>query len=159
MGFWSRLKARLFGRNQIDRRSQAEGTLRAAHALRTGSAEAPPVTPNEGGEPVRETFGVTPDDPVLCNQPAGERAYIASLRCPNGHRLGGPRRGSGAGKCTDPNHHLALFLTPGANPADGCIVDRYELRCEGGEFSCTLYFDMYHPSPPAQPAPRGMTRV
>jgi hypothetical protein len=147
MGFWSRLKARLFGRGSA--------TQPGADVTSAGSAAAPPPD----GSSARETFGVSPDDPVLCNQPIGEQTYIASLRCPNGHRLHGPRCGSGAGRCTDPRHHVALFATPGANPADGCIVDRYDLRCEGGEFSCTLYFDMYHPTPPPQPAPRGMTRV
>jgi hypothetical protein len=157
MGLWSRLKARLFGRNGGD--PPADATEGPATAPALGGPAAVPVAPPPGDTPVRETFGVTPEDPVLCDQPAGEHAYLASLRCPQGHRLRGPRLGSGAGRCTDPRHHVALFSTPGANPAEGCIVDRYEVRCDGGEFSCTLYFDMYHPAPPPQPAPRGLMRV
>ena len=28
------------------------------------------------------------------------------------------------------------------NPAEMCLVNRYDLRNEGGEYSCTLKFDM-----------------
>jgi hypothetical protein len=132
MGFWSRL----FGGNP--------------------EPEMPPVPIDES---VRETFGVTPNDPILCDQPVGERLYIASLRCPRGHRLSGPRRGSMAGKCPDPKHHAASFGLTGDDPTKACIVDCYDLVCEGGEYSCSLYFDMYHSSPPAQPAPRGLART
>ncbi|MBM3983245.1 MAG: hypothetical protein FJ304_23830 [Planctomycetes bacterium] len=154
MGFWSRLKARLFGPSATDAAER-----RAVDAFLAGSAAAPPVAPPTDAAPVRETYGVSADDPILCDQLVGERLYIATLRCPHGHRLGDPRRGSMAGKCTDPRHHAALFPSADADPAEACIVDAYELTCEGGEFPCTLYFDMYHPNPPPQPAPRGLSRA
>ena len=90
-------------------------------------------------ETVRATFGVAADDPILCDQPAGEHAYIARLRCSQGHRIGGPRRGSMSGKCTDPAHHKAMIGLPGVPPPDvSCIVDCYDLLCEGGECSLSL---------------------
>jgi hypothetical protein len=118
-----------------------------------------PITPPRSDVPARDTYGVASHDPVLCHQPSGERLYIASLRCPHGHRLNGPRLGSMAGKCGHPASHVPLVSLPGINPAEECLVDCYNLICEGGEFSCTLYFDMYHPDAPPQPAPRGLTRV
>lgn len=153
MGFWSRLKERVFGPSRVE---QTLKTIerRVTDAIRAGSAAAPAAT---GEEAPRETYGTDPADPILCDSPAGERVYIASLRCPHGHRLAGPRLGSMSGKCPHPASHVALF--PGEDPAGGCLVDCYELRCESGECVCKLYFDMYHPKPPAQPAPRGLTRV
>ena len=144
MGFWSKLWSGLVGSKSgdlIDERSLNRAALPVPHS----------------DEPARETFGVTAHDPVLCDLPAGEQLYIVTLRCPQGHRLSGPRLGSMSGKCTDPKHHQSLF--PSENPAEECIVDCYDLVCEEGEYSCKLYFDMYHPNPPPQPAPRGMTRV
>jgi hypothetical protein len=64
-----------------------------------------------------------------------------------------------AGKCTDPKHHATPIQMPGLDPARECIVDCYDLICEGGEYACVLYFDMYHPNPPPQPAPRGLTKA
>jgi hypothetical protein len=137
--------------------------LSALGGGKSGSEAAPrdtgAVPPPQTDGSVRETFGVTPHDPILCDQPAGERLYIATLRCPSGHGFGGPRRGSMSGRCTDPQHHVAMISLPGLDPAQECIVDCYDLRCEGGEYSCTLYFDMYHPDAPPQPAPRGLTRA
>jgi hypothetical protein len=108
-------------------------------------------------EPIRESYGFTPTDPILCHEPLGELEFLTSLRCPAGHRLRGRRVGSLAGKCTAPGSHKSLF--PGDDPAQQCVVDRYESVCDGGEYSCTLYFDMYHPDLPYQPAPRGLSRV
>jgi hypothetical protein len=142
MAFWSKLWARLFAQ-------KSQPALRPA---------APPA-PGAADESVRETYGVTPSDPILCDQPSGERLYIATLRCPSGHRLGGPRRGSMQGKCPDPRHHVFPIVLPGITAEEVCHVDCYDLRCEGGEYSCALYFDMYHPEAPPQPAPRGMTRA
>jgi hypothetical protein len=153
MGLWSRLKQYLF-RLATARTPDGRGGT-AGH--RAGVDRSP--VPVAAGAEARETFGVTPTDPILCDQPAGERAYILSLRCPAGHRLGGPRRGSMSGKCPHAAGHVELLVLPGMNPAEQCIVDCYDLRCEGGEYTCALYFDMYHPDPPPQPAPRGLTRV
>jgi hypothetical protein len=144
MSLWNKLWESVFGR-----KSDAEPSPAAAE----------PSAPSAVDESVSATFGVTASDPILCDQPSGERAYIGSLRCPQGHRLRGSRRGSMQGKCSDPAHHVAMMILSGANPAESCIVDCYDLVCEGGEYSCALYFDMYHPKAPPQPAPRGMTRV
>ena len=116
-------------------------------------------------EEVRATYGFSPDDPILCNFIEGERQFIASLRCPNGHRLKGPRRGSAFGTCTKPESHTGLDTLLRHYPADAArgeqtyMVDIYELACEAGEYRCTLYFDMYHPNISRQPPPRGLTRV
>jgi hypothetical protein len=108
-------------------------------------------------EPMRATYGFTAEDPILCHEPLGEMQFLISLRCPNGHRLRGSRAGSLSGKCTAPASHTPRF--PGSDPAESCVVDRYDSVCDGGEYKCTLYFDMYHPGLPPQPAPRGLTRV
>ena len=105
---------------------------------------------------VRLTYGFKRDDPVLCFMANGEMQYISSLRCPSGHRLLGSRNGSQHGKCTDPKTHRS---SSEKDPAQTCLVDRYDLQCEGGEYSCTLYFDMYHPHGARQPAPAGLSRV
>jgi hypothetical protein len=146
MSLWNRLWAAVFGEKT---ESRSSGSVPAR------SPSAPVVS----GEEARATYGVSPTDPILCDQPSGERAYIATLRCPSGHRLGGPRRGSMQGKCPDPRHHVFLIALPGVTVADVCHVDCYDLRCEGGEYSCSLYFDLYHPGAPPQPAPRGLTRM
>jgi hypothetical protein len=110
----------------------------------------------------RSTYGFTAQDPILCDEFAG--LFIGSLRCPNGHRLRGTRFGSTDGKCSDPSSHrdmrqlLAIHFPPG--PADDeAIVDRYDLTCDVGEYSCSLYFDTYHPDLPPQPAPEGLSKV
>ena len=140
MGLWNKLWAAVFGEKPV-----------AEPVRRVGAA--PPISEEES----RETYGATPSDPILCDQPIGERLYIATLRCPGGHRLVGSRRGSMSGKCSDPRHHVSLFADE--KPDEVCIVDCYDLVCEGGEYSCALYFDMYHPGAPPQPAPRGLTRA
>lgn len=99
-------------------------------------------------------YGYAPDDPIRCDGPAGERAFIAKLRCPRGHELRGHRVGSFDGKCTDPAHHEGFL--PDERPEEHSLVDRYELTCTGGEHSCALYFDMYHPDAPEQRAPDGL---
>ena len=43
------------------------------------------------------------------------------------------------------------------NPAELCLVDSDDVRYEGGEYSCTLYFDMYQADPPPEPAKHGRT--
>ena len=53
---------------------------------------------------------------------------------------------------------MAIHFPPG--PADDeAIVDCYDLTCDGGEYSCSLYVDIYHPDLPPQPAPAGLSRV
>lgn len=108
-------------------------------------------------EPIRASYGFSADDPILCHQPLGEMEFLNSLRCPSGHRLRGQRVGSMSGKCTAAAGHAPRF--PDSDPAESCIVDRYDSVCDGGEYKCTLYFDMYHPNLPPQPAPRGLSRI
>jgi hypothetical protein len=104
-----------------------------------------------------ETYGFSADDPILCNGPWGEQEYLAALRCPGGHPLEGQRRGSVRGKCTDPVRHVTHFEHE--KPAEFCLVDDYAVACSGGEFSCHLYFDMYHPKTATRSPPNGLTRV
>jgi len=103
------------------------------------------------------TYGFAPDHPILCDSPPGEREFIAGLRCPSGHLLRGPRVGSFDGKCPHPADHEGFL--PDERPGEHCLVDRYDVTCENGEYSCSLYFDMYHPQAPEQPAPEGLTRA
>jgi hypothetical protein len=97
---------------------------------------------------VRPTYGFTPDDPILGDEFSG--MFIRSLRCPNGHHLRGHRVGSVEGKCTDRSTHrepmrdLMAARFPGWPPSPD-VIDRYDLTCDGGEYSCSLYFDIYHP--------------
>jgi hypothetical protein len=115
-------------------------------------------------EEVRPSYGFTADDPILCNEFAG--SFIGSLRCPAGHHLRGRRLGSMDGKCSDLSTHvepmrdlMAARFPEFAGPKDKCIVDRYDLQCDGGEYSCSLFFDIYHPDLPPQPAPAGLSKV
>ena len=102
-------------------------------------------------------YGFSADEPILCNGPQGEHEYIASLRCPAGHPLEGRRLGSFRGKCTDPARHVTHFEHE--KPGESCLVDNYAVTCTGGEFSCHLFFDMYHPKTGTKPPPSGLTRV
>lgn len=66
------------------------------------------------------------DNPVRCEAPAGERAYLKRLRCPSG----GPptfERGGSVG--------LGPYET---------TLDRYEVRCPDWPESAAVYMDMYH---------------
>lgn len=68
------------------------------------------------------------ENPVRVNMPAGQRAYLARLRCEDGnaptfHRVG--------------NFGVGVF---------GRIIDGYEVKCEGSAPEETMVFmDMYHP--------------
>jgi len=109
-------------------------------------------------KPPKGAFGFSPNNAIPCDGAAGESSYIASLRCPSGHafRLTGPR-GSMPSKCTNPAEHQdrawAILDMQG-----GYIVDHYTLACAGGEYSCGLYFDMYHPDTVDDRVPDGLTR-
>lgn len=66
-------------------------------------------------------------NPVRAEQPQGQRAYLAALRCADGGQPMFQRRGSMG---------IGVF---------GNIVDAYELQCEGDEPAATVvYMDMYH---------------
>lgn len=65
------------------------------------------------------------DNPVLCYDPEGERAYLSRLRAPDGSRIRFERGGStGAGPC-------------------GHILDRYVANV--GDEELSIFMDMYHP--------------
>lgn len=65
------------------------------------------------------------ENPVLCDMPQGQRAYLQRLRCKDGSKPSFTRVGS--------------F---GAGP-DGHILDGYELTCPGTK-PVTIFLDMYH---------------
>jgi hypothetical protein len=113
-----------------------------------------------GGDPTPvadEFFGYTAQTPILCHEPVGERIYLHGLRCPNGHPFSANRLGSMSGICPNPRSHRDLL--PEFSSLPGCIVDKYELECQEGEHTCKLFFDMYHPDAPPQPAPRGLSHA
>lgn len=68
------------------------------------------------------------ENPVRVGGPAGQRGYLARLRCANLKQPVFKRIGS-------------MGLSPYGN-----IVDGYALKCEGSEpAERTIYMDMYHP--------------
>ncbi len=107
---------------------------------------------------IEETRGYTPDNPLVCCDPSGERSYLRDLRCPNGHRFYFRRIGSLPGRCPEPSAHEHPFPCDDTDPRV-CVVDKYVLQCGGGEHTCTLYFDMYHPLFLVQPIPKGLRRA
>ena len=68
------------------------------------------------------------EDPVRCESPSGERAYLARLRCPSGVSATYGRLGS-----------------VGLGPYE-TILDRYEVRCPDWSEPTHVYMDMYHES-------------
>ncbi len=65
------------------------------------------------------------ENPVRAAMPAGQRAYLARLRCPDGSAPAYERRGSG-----------------GDGPY-GNIIDYYQVTCPGAQ-PVTVVMDMYH---------------
>ena len=65
-------------------------------------------------------------NPIRCEQPKGERAYLQRLRCPSGTAPTFSRRGS-----------------TGAGPY-GTVLDDYEVRCPDRTEASTVLMDMYH---------------
>ena len=102
-----------------------------------------------GSKRQKRASGYSPEDPLMCSGPAAEREIIESLRCPNGHRLRFRRLGSTLGRCPEPSGHRSIG-------DDDCIVDKFFMECTGGEHTCSLYFDMYHPSAPWPETPEGL---
>lgn len=92
-------------------------------------------------EAARHPLG-SEQNPVRTNMPAGERAYLARLRCSDGAAPTFQRMGSG-----------------GASPY-GSIVDIYSVVCVNGEpRQSTIWMDMYHPQHNETGAPPGFTIV
>ncbi len=107
-----------------------------------------------GGEEKKEAEnkGYSAETPLLARSPIDEREILDRLRCPNGHRFGFRRLGSLEGKCPEPSAHRSVM-------GEGtCIVDKYQLTCEEGEFACALFFDMYHPNRPEPSPPSGLLK-
>jgi hypothetical protein len=81
-------------------------------------------------------------NPVRAHRPAGERGYLARLRCADQRAPQFERIGS--------------F---GAGPY-GMILDGYDVRCPGSSpASSTIYIDMYHPTHHETAAPPGFKIV
>lgn len=81
----------------------------------------------------------TKQNPVRENQPGGQRAYLARLRCADGSAPGFDRAGN-----------------VGEGPY-GFIVDLYKVTC-AGQAAVDVYIDMYHDGPENRPVP-GFTIV
>ena len=79
------------------------------------------------------------ENPIRTNMPEGQRAYLHSLRCPDGS--------------APPFERVGNF-GPGVY---GSIIDGYEVRCPDAE-PMTLFMDMYHPDHVETAAPPGFTR-
>lgn len=115
----------------------------------------------EADDPFADMFGGVPEDraarvaaaasahplgteqnPVRVNMPAGQRAYLARLRCADGkaptfHRIG----------------------SAGDGPY-GTIMDGYQVDCPGSQPATNVIFlDMYHPNHVETKAPPGYTIV
>jgi hypothetical protein len=103
-----------------------------------GCGESPPAAPAQKPETREtETPGKTTTDnppadplgsqenPVRCDMPDGERAYLDRLRCPDGSRVRYQRLGSFTSEASDN------------------MLDGYRILC--GERETTIYMDMYHP--------------
>lgn len=83
-----------------------------------------------------------PENPIRTYMPAGQRAYLARLRCANGQAPAASRIGS-----TGPGPY-------------GSIVDAYQVTCAGSTpASSELHLDMYHPTHTETAAPPGFTIV
>lgn len=94
--------------------------------------------------------GDSPENPVTCHLPVGERVFLNGLRCPSGTSYRFERRGSVGGSCPDPKSHEGPHpdpTQPGSIP-----VDHYELTCMCGQHTRTVYMDMYHPAPSEVPS-------
>ncbi|MEE8424388.1 MAG: hypothetical protein V3S11_01090 [Elusimicrobiota bacterium] len=99
-----------------------------------------------------ENRGCSAENPLLARSPSDEREILDKLRCPNGHRFDFRRLGSVGGRCPEPASHRSVM-------GDRvCIVDKYQLNCQNGEFSCELFFDMYHPERSEPAPPKGLRK-
>jgi hypothetical protein len=79
------------------------------------------------------------ENPVRCNLPRGERAYLSRLRCSDGKA---------------PAYHRLGSYGPGPY---GNIIDGYSVKCEEKD-PVTVFMDMYHDHVEKEPVP-GFTIV
>lgn len=112
-------------------------------------------------------YGLTKEQAIEVCKPAGERAYLARLVCPDDShpafaRIGsvGLRHEFPAGMSEDERMKIVMAalestaLEPGST--DHHMIDGYSMEC--GKIRTTLYLDMYHcDRPPPDIAPTGFT--
>jgi hypothetical protein len=102
-----------------------------------GPTEAARIASGLAGKPLGSE-----GNPVRADMPAGQRAYLARLRCSDGRAPAFQRIGS-----------------MGAGPY-GSIVDGYQVDCAGASpASSVVYMDMYHPGHAEAAAVPGFTIV
>ena len=110
--------ARMLSGQSVMQGAQLDAALKAASAYPLGSRE----------------------NPVRAAMPAGQRAYLARLRCPDGKT---------------PTYSRAGNLGPGVY---GNIVDAYQVECATQDM-VTVVMDMYHQGYVEQRAVPGFTIV
>ncbi len=86
-------------------------------------------------------YGYTPEEPIkVGGRVQGEHAFLKGLRGPKGQELRYKRLGSYRGP-PDPSI-----------PAEGALLDMYEVTYDGLEKPVRLYLDMYNHEDPRAPA-------
>ncbi len=117
------------------------------------------------GDATAPAFGLDKANAVEVCRPAGERAYLSRLICPDGSRPTFERAGSVGERNAFPANlsqaefdEIAVALMTGRELKPGEVdyhtIDLYQVQCD--EEGTAIYLDMYHchSAPPAQ-APAG----
>ena len=104
--------------------------LVAATSCRSADVDGPTFTPRPLNRAQRARLEAAPlgsaGNPVRCERPDGERAYLQRLRCAGGEAPTLARGGS-----------------TGAGPY-GTVLDVYTVRCPGAPEPVSVFMDMYH---------------
>ena len=120
---------------EIGQRTQTPDQLLSQMGARTGDADLATTIEAANAHPLG-----TLANPVRVGGPAGERAYLARLRCADGST---PRVGA---------------RSEGGTGAFGTLVGSYPVDCGAAAPGRTaLMFDMYHEEHSEQRAPAGFT--
>ena len=90
-----------------------------------GSGAAPAAAPTAGAAAQTSPALGSMDNPVKCDMPGGQRAYLQRLKCADGTR---------------PTFHRVGSFGKGPH---GNILDGYDVKCGAGE-PVRVYMDMYH---------------
>jgi hypothetical protein len=106
-------------------------------AMLMGKAPRATLSPEQAAETRKHPLG-SASNPVLAEGPAGERAYLQRLRCPEGRAPTFDRAGSA-----------------GLSPY-GSIMDVYQVACDAPPMH-SVYIDMYHPGHIERDAVPGFT--
>jgi hypothetical protein len=118
--------------------------LAACSSTPKAPARPPPVVHAQGWQPAwghEGAYGFSPDNPIhVGGGPEGQRAFLETLRGPEGQPLAWRRLGS----CCE-------FETPNGLMGLG-LLDLYEVAYEGLEQPVILYLNMYDSGPVAAPA-------